>query len=444
MKKFYFLLLFAFTLACPLDCVNSEKIPAYRVVLDPGHGGIFLKNKKLHGDRYDELSGKYLSYFADGAHYRGNHEHIIVYDIARKAEKILSLCSPRGDFKKFSKILNRYSKGPHKRIIIETIMSRNESVAKSDIPKLKDPNGPYRLYDYRDSNGKRWKGRISRINAFKPHLVLSIHTAKSAPPDYIGMNAVIAPPYGALEQGLRSLQKGRTKINHGGWFKSWFRGRRGLAYRRAFYEDVSLYFTGFDLKRNYTTNWKSFRGYKHNMVSWSYGDEKNWAAKAKSHPKNSVYADYSSIKLEGKYWQREKGKFEQYRRGRDFKDFGGDNYYASKEILRYILTSLAKRKAWKKNKVIGKPFVSVWSVPLLVNAISAYVELGYFDRRWDRTILKKRQNEIAEGIAVGIYSLLAGLDKVKSPRPIKPSGRPLNLKKYAVDGGKTYFDMVTH
>jgi len=445
-NRLQFIILIAFIIiGFPLSHVQKDCFSAYRVVIDPGHGGIFHKNKDKYGDRYDVISKKYLSYFAEGAHYKGLYEHKIVYSIAKKVEKLLSHCSESGDFSKFKKILNKYSKSDHKKIIIETKMSRKASVERAAAKKISDPNGPYRLYDFPDKKGELLKGRISKINQFKPHLVVSIHCAKTAPPDYVGMNAVVVPPYNVLKNGLDNLKKGNIVSPSSSWsMNSWFRGRRGMSRKRAFYEDVVLYFTGFGLQRNYKTDRDNFRGYRYNMVHWNYADKENWFKKAKEHKKNTRYGEYKYFKPEGKIWARESSKYEGYRRGTGFNDFGGDNYYASNEILKYIFTSLSKKGYKSKKKYAGKPFVSVWSVPLLVNAISAYIEIGYFDRKWDRKVMTRRHDEIAEGIAVGIYSLFAGMKDVKSPEYIKPKGKSIDFEKYQIGKDKTYFDLVVN
>ena len=77
-----------------------------------------------------------------------------------------------------------------------------------------------------------------------------------------------------------------------------------------------------------------------------------------------------------------------------------------------------------------------------MNAISAYIELGYLDRKWDRDVLLHRQDEIAEGIAVGIYSLFAGLGEVKGDFKYKAAGARLDLDKYKMTDDRTYFDIV--
>ena len=53
-----------------------------------------------------------------------------------------------------------------------------------------------------------------------------------------------------------------------------------------------------------------------------------------------------------------------------------------------------------------------------------------------------RQDEIAEGVAVGIYSLLAGMGEIKGDFRHKPSGTRLELDKYKMQDDRTYFDIV--
>ena len=82
-------------------------------------------------------------------------------------------------------------------------------------------------------------------------------------------------------------------------------------------------------------------------------------------------------------------------------------------------------------------------MPLHVNAISAFIELGYLNRSRDRFILTKKQDEIAEGIAIGIFSLLSGLDLKDKKYKYTPRGKGIDFYKYRISGDETYFDAVT-
>ena len=424
--------------------IEQYEFPMYRVVIDPGHGGVFLSDKEKHGDKFDLVTGKYLDYFAEGASLHGHYERDIVFSIGTKVLRLIDMCAPDGDFEAFRKILSKYTDRSVPRIYIDTMLSREDSIPFDQALKEPDPNAAYRLYDYPDNSGEMQMGRISKINTFRPHLVVSLHLAKSAPSDYKGLNGIIVPPYNVLKQGLSNLQKGgKGRINDYGILKSWFKHSIKVPYRLAYFRDCAQYFTGYSLKKNYTTDYRDFNGYKYNMVNWIYGDPRGWHISAREHRPDTMYSDdYMSFKEEGKFWEREKSLYETYRRGESFKNFGGDNYFATYEIIRYILQSFDNRGLSSKDKIPGKPFVSTWSIPLLVNAISAYIELGYLDRKWDREMILNRQDEIAEGVAVGIYSLLAGMGEIKGDFRHKPSGTRLELDKYKMQDDRTYFDIV--
>ena len=172
---FLLMILLAFI---PSSKVEQERIPLFRVVIDPGHGGFYHKDKIKHGDKFDTISGKYLDYFAEGAKYKDLHEHEVAYSIALKVIEKLSWCSRDGDFSRFKTILTRFSGKEPERIYIETMISREPSLTDKQKEVESDPNASYRLYDYPDSDGDIKQGRISRINAFKPHLVVSLHMAE--------------------------------------------------------------------------------------------------------------------------------------------------------------------------------------------------------------------------------------------------------------------------
>ena len=445
-KRIFILFILTLVAFIPDNNIQENEFPLFRVVIDPGHGGVFLDNRNIHGDKFDMITAKYLNDFAPGAEYKGIYEKEVVYSIALKTINLLSYCSKEGNFEEFKKILKKYTDSSIKKIYIQTIISRRESITKNEAIKSVDPNADYRLYDFPGPDGDMVKGRISKMNDFKPHLVVSLHLAASAPSDYLGMNGIIAPPYNVLKKGLLRLQSNETErtLNDNDILRSWFRISDKVSARYVFFEDSAQYFTSFGITKNYKTDYNDFNGYKYNMVTWRYSDKPLWDLEAEKHPSNTRYAsDFNSFREEGSFWEREKSVFEEYRRGTGFNDFGGDNYHATYEIIKYILLSVKESGVSHKDKVPGKPFISTWSVPMLVNAISAYIELGYLDRKWDRDILLSRQDQIAEGVAVGIYSLLAGVDNVKGKFKSKPSGKSIDLERYKITPEKSYFDIVT-
>ncbi len=445
-KRVLILFIFILTAFIPDNNIQENEFPLFRVVIDPGHGGVYLKDRKNHGDKFDLINSEYLNSFAPGAEYKGIFEHKIVFNIALKAVNLLSYCSKDGDFEQFKKILKKYTDSNIKKIYIQAIISRSGSLTQTEVKNSTDPNAEYRLYDFPGPNGDMQKGRISKMNEYKPHLIVSLHLAVSAPPDYLGMNGIIVPPYNVLKEGLLRLQKKETDVflDDKNILRSWFKISERISSKYAFYNDSANYFTSYGITKDYKTDYNDYKGYKHNMVTWRYRDNFLWDLEAEKKRPNTQYSsDYNSFREEGRFREREKSLYEEYRRGSGFKDFGGDNYHATYEIIKYILFSLNESGISHKNRIPGKPFISTWSVPLLVNAISAYIELGYLDRKQDRNVLLKKQDEIAEGVAVGVYSLLAGIDNVRGEFKSKPSGKSIDLNRYNITPEKSYFDIVT-
>ena len=101
-----------------------------------------------------------------------------------------------------------------------------------------------------------------------------------------------------------------------------------------------------------SVNFEKFKGYRYNMITWAYSDGLFWEDVAKYHMPGTKYSkSYLDFEPIGKFWEREKNKNEAYRRNGGQEGFGGDNAYASYEIVRYILYSLnLKSKRFRRKK----------------------------------------------------------------------------------------------
>lgn len=421
----------------------TDEFPVFRVVIDPGHGGRMLEDRSRHGDRYDPISRTYLQEFKEGASYGSLEEHALVYAIAEKTQNRLALCSTGGDFEKFHALLRRFTDDEPDRIAIDCSMSRSDSRNRVEIEKREDPNAEYRVFDYPNARGKMQPGRISVINAKQPHLVVSLHAALSGPAYYRGMNPVITAPYSLLYRGLLYLKKAEpsrdffTKSR----YRDWFEESNSRSCFEWFLNDTALYFIAHPLSKRREVSVDDFKGYRYNMISWNYRDGNGWESIAASHPLHTPYSSTpEGFVPMGRYWEREQSKFEVYRREGGYEGFGGDNHYASAEIIRYILWSLRLSNQDHPDQRLGRPYISVWHVPLHVNAVNAFIELGYLNRPWFRHILTSRQDEIADGIAAGIYSLLAGVNPGEKTSRFRPRGKKIDFKKYSVTNARSYFD----
>jgi hypothetical protein len=427
------------------SCREPEKTPVYRVVLDPGHGGINIEPVEKYGDRYDRISKKYLEVFREGASYGNLDEHRVMYQTAEKVQHLLQKTETEEGWKEFSALVQKYSSVKPARIIIKSFLSRKESRTRNYLLSLKDPNADYRLFDFPDDSGNFHSGRISYINSLKPHLVVSLHCAQSAPANMIGMNAVICPPYSFMHQGLDVLNKVKSDPSffYSSKYADWFEEKSTRSLYRWFLNDTAMYFFGYPLDGDDRLSFQRFKGYRHNMVTWAYSDAAGWEQSAGEHPLHSRYSSvFSGFVPDGAYWEREKSVYEEYRRGNGPEGYGGDNLYASNDIIRHVLTALSISGYADPSLRLSDPFISVWSVPLYINAISAYVELGYFQSPVYQTMFREKLDIVAEGIAVGIYSLLAGTESKAGDFPYKPRGKKLDLSKYTTTDNRSYFETV--
>lgn len=444
LKKTSFIASFFIMISMPLYSAKKP-VPVYRVVLNPGHGGINMDPQAKHGDRYDPLSGEFLDPFKYGAKYRGLKEHEVVYNIALKTMKILKYCEPGGDFRKFEKLARQFTGRKFPRIYLVTFISRKKSISPDVAAKIDDPNAEYRFFDFPDSKGKIKMGKISRINSLKPHLVVSIHLASQGSRYYWGMSPVIAVPHSVLYRGLRYAQdKERSRSFYKKFrYRNWCLSKNLKDDWYCYLDDVSFYFTSFHLKEDLTPELGDFRGYRYNMVTWRYRDDPGWEKIAADHVKGTVYsADYNDAVPSGRFWEREKSVFEKYRREGGYYGYGGDNLYAAYELIKFMQYYLHKKGIGSNKLIPGRPYIGTWIVPLHMNAISPLFELGYLRRRGDRYILTRKQNEIAVGLAIGIYSLFAGIKVKWSRYRHRPVGRKIDFNKYIMRDGKSYFDEV--
>lgn len=450
--KMFKRIIYGITVACicaaavftPSKTVRHE-FPVFRVMLDPGHGGVALPDRCRNGDRYCAVTRTYLQDFREGASFRGIEEHALVYEIASKAYDILLDCGENGDFSKFYPVLERFTDVPYDRVYIQCDMSRSDSRCRNEIIRREDPNGEFRIFDYPDARGIMRPGRLSYINARRPQIVVSLHAAGKGAAYFMGMNPVIVPPFDFLHSGLLDLQgekQGRSYF-FSSPYRDWFDESSRRTGYQWFLNDVMLYFTGYPLKASGDADLDNFRGYRYNMVTWPYRDHIGWERWARTHPDNSPYAaSAKKFVLAGKYWVREKSVYEKYKRDGGLEGFGGDNYYASAEIIRYILYSLGINNLYHADQRLGKPYISVWTMPLFVNAINAFIELGYLARPRFRYLLTSRQDEIAQGVAVGVYSLCAGIVPKQAPIRDRPKGKKIDLIKYSMPNKGSYFDLA--
>jgi len=429
----------------------------YTVVLDPGHGGASLEPVSVYGDKYDPVLKKYLIPYRQGASYKGIDEAFVVYKIALKVQYYLSLLESSSGREKFLQILKKYDPEINK---IEgngfnIILSRPESLpfinkTKSFKPDLSvDYNEPFRLYDMPHiKTGKRVKGIISLINDHQPYLVVSLHLTGEYTPGYGGMSSVISPGYNTFKLALdyinsssvdRKSVEARYKRSY--YSYDWFYPNSKRTIFEWFLCDSWIYFTGYQsLASGIKIDNKKFAGLRENYVSWSY-DAGYWEGGA------GLNADFIKSKMHpddftGAYWKREKSDPEAWRREGGQEGYGGDNYYASNEILRFVRKGLLANKIYSEEKlpVLRSPYVSTWSLPTYINAVNAFVELAFLKNNYDRERMTKYISVQSEAIAAGIYSLFYGTSN--NNKKDFPAGNAVDFAKYENYSEGNYFKIV--
>lgn len=427
----------------PVSIIEQE-FDVYKVVIDPGHGGFYHPDRKKHGDRYDKITKTYLSDFAPGAEYRGYEEHELMYEIGKKVYDILELTRTPEGFRQFRKIALKFTNKPPRRVIIDSVIIREDSRNRKEILSQEDPNAKFRLFDYPDKKGQIQPGRLSKINAEKPQLVVSLHCDYYAPKDHRSFAAIVVPPYEFIKKGIWFYEDRSRSINYfrKSPYNSWFMESGARTAFQWYMSDVSSYFTGFSLNKDYTYDFSSFSGLRYNMVKWKYADQPDWVKYYNDENEKQYIRTLDEFSEFGSFWRREKSVYEKYRRDGGYEGHGGDNNFASTELLRYILTSLKLSGKDHRLHTIGDPYYCIWTVPLHVNAINAFIEIGYVRNKHFQKVLTKDQQDIAEGIAVGIYSMFTGLEVKNIDYKYKPKGKKIDLEKYMISDNLSYFDIV--
>lgn len=424
----------------------------FDVVVDPGHGGRYEAARNYSGDHWDPFSKTFLLPYNFGASSNGMYEHEWTLDTAKKVEEILNLTHTDAGFAEFCKILQRHSDlsaSKIKKVLVNTHLTRRHSWEDDPEKNTVNVNKKYRLFDSPDSfsssrggpSEKMYPGRISFINQLSPDLVVCLHNNSSPNRNVRGFSSVIVPHFdffstinGIVTNGITNVAPNKVRVNEPKYqkvanFITSAITRPDKIDVKTMISDTATYFTGF---RAFT---QKFIGLRYLMVTWRY----------------NTSSLFTSFML---FFMRENSIYENYRRSGGPEGYGGDNFYSSEEIIRYIRAALwedlrssngyyaAKTSAEEYAGSHASPFVSDWAIPLHVNAITAYIELGYLSNARDRKLLKEKQVVVAESVAVGIYSLLAGLKPKKTEGIESPRGTAIDFAKYGRDKNSSgYFNI---
>lgn len=431
--------------------LNISKI--IRVLLHAGHGGRKISPNKVYGDKWSPVKQHYLTPYYEGAIHENSKENEITYKIVKSVQKIFQNLSNINGKRKFENLLREFNHNKllEENIIIDIQLARETDFYTSYFQHQEDPNAIYRLYDYPDSKKKEVKaGILSKINKLKPHLIISVHLDTLNTPGFGSMYSIITPGYSTYKLGKKYLLEKNIKKRNQYYiqfqksgYTNWFMNDTARTPFSSFLLDVCSYFTGnwCDYPPLSLKNTK-YLGYRYNMLQWRYADLGDWKKLAKEGVANTPYSGNIKTFLEkdSLFWKRERSKEEEYRRENGFEGIGGDNLYASQELLRYIRTHFYLSGAEPNKKKIpklDKPITSTWSLPTYTNAIHAFLELGSVKNIHDKKRFDLSYQLYSEAIAIGIYSLIYSMKPIKIDLDASPKGKKINFSKYG-----TYFQDV--
>ena len=124
MKVHLALLIFIFTFS-----LQSDPIKKYKIVIDPGHGGVKQEPLEIFGDKYDTITGRFLENYKDGASYpkAGRTEMEIVLEVGKELKEILDLTKTKKGFQKFKSYIKLFSDSDAPWIKIESAMTRTDN-----------------------------------------------------------------------------------------------------------------------------------------------------------------------------------------------------------------------------------------------------------------------------------------------------------------------------
>lgn len=429
----------------------SRETRTYTIVIDPGHGGAPSIRKV---DKWDRVTNRFLSRYLYGGIYKNHHEHNLVLPLAKSVVHYLELTNSKKGWIEFQKILSVFSNAKKfKHLRFNTHITRNHSYNHFHFAK-KDPRNhePYLLYDYPDNlhSGRMKPGRISRINQWQPHLVVALHTTPAAPGKPGGMGAVLAPGFRTfnLIRQISLKKRALSQFNKSLWADKWLVTDPGWTRFDAAKSDAWVYFHGFKTKKSrHLEIWEQKnRGIRYNMVQWRYADPPGWEKLARLNQSGPYSKKHCKFIANGRFWDREKGQPEAWRREIGYLKFGGDNHFATDQLMRFVQfgVRLQVEQLRTKNAIgpIVNPWVSTFSLPTFTNAIVAYLEIAHTNRWKDRRLIVQYKEQTAKSLAAGIYALFESLDLKKNSAPYQPDSRIIDFNKYENWKYGNYFKIV--
>ncbi len=438
----------------PTPAATAAPAPAaFRVFLDPGHGGKPEPASTRGGAHFDPLSGRFLNVYSYGTEYRAPGGIVIseqqqVLALARKIRERLDWTRTEDGWERFQALLARFGAvlPPFHRVMFETRLSRENDFRSHPDAGRRDVNKHFRIFDSPsripwDPSVPMQEGRLSKAAAFAPDLLLSLHIDGSRNRQQRGMSALFVPSHADFELARRiALGTAKPtdvakKLRH--WWKYSGHGRDKTQWML---NDCWTYFTGYRSDPSGSrADLESYIGQRWQHVRWAYAED------VEAPPRTSLAGPFT-----GRWFERERSAYEGFRRGEGPEELGGDNLYAGQELIRFLRYALWKdysdggtafAKDLTPRELLPpheKPTGSDWAMPLFTNAVAPYLELGQLWNSKDRFLLTEKLDVMADALAVGIYSLVTGFATPQLEGVDSPKGVRIEWERYRLPDGRTW------
>ncbi|MGM0607654.1 MAG: hypothetical protein ACQESP_04450 [Candidatus Muiribacteriota bacterium] len=404
----------------PEEIVSSDEIV---ICLDPGHGGKPEYGNRYGGDQWSFENKTFNSFYNYGAYYKGMKEHEYVYDLSLLVKKNINDLNTKEGLKKALFFLSEHGVelDSIENYNFRVFLSRGVSYNKRENADEDNINKYYRMFDSphnidEPSEDSIKKGRLSYINSQKPHITLSLHINYVESQKYSGMHSFFAPSYYEFKEILNNRDN-FDKLKNMPIYSFWNIASGIYPNEMWMVNDASTYFTGHRINGR-------FIGRRNAMINWKYSEIPSV---------QSEELDFDELNTS--FFDREKCKYELYRRQNGPEGVGGDNLYISNEILRWVSYFLNKKD--KKKVGVLPPRASDWSISIFTNSITGALELGNIYSEYDREFLINYKENIAEYISYGLLCVLNEVTIKGEYDGESPLLEKLNLQKY-----NDYFEEV--
>ncbi|MBN1899022.1 MAG: hypothetical protein JW827_09610 [Spirochaetes bacterium] len=395
------------------------------VAFNPPDGGKPARASKTDGDYYNEVTSVFTENIEKGSVYGNLSEYKLIATLYQKTANILNDTLTVSGWKSFEKILKKYSKKKKQfeKVAFESFITKPHPYRFYEQKGEKDVNRYFRLMDSPSENilKKYNNGILSHLFSMKPDIIINFDLGENYRLFSINMPSFKFFDY-IRKKYIRSGQLNFSDLGkpYRSIAKNW-RGDNEKEKINNLLHDMKLYFTGYSGNR--------FLGLGYNMIDWDFRDSSGWFKNFNDKEDNPHYqTDLKKWQAQGKFWERETMKVELKRRqGKRYP--GGDNQYASAEIIKYIRNILNGKEISLQR---SGPVFQYDEIDLYTTGIVINVHLGSLNNENIRSLLTTHSDALAEAICVSLYSLTMGYDlhPVKKNISDLPSGDPIDFKYF--------------